>query len=258
MVILPKYYNDGNDFISQNREKNGVFNFYWGDDEKSFLKNLKVRKDNWHYSDKKVEYTLNSYGYRTKEFNEINWKESIVIFGCSIIFGEGVSDDETLSYFLEKFSGRNVINMGVSGCSNQFILDTILVLIKKYGYPYSVIVAWTGIARTPFYNFNGVNHLGHWVDESDKNMVELYRIMYTEDTHAVITSKNIIENVRLLLKNNTKYIDCSFIKDNSYYTNLLLFDIIDKARDLGHPGHKTFEKSANRLFLLLNNQKNII
>jgi hypothetical protein len=50
-------------------------NHEWFDqDTKELYKtNLKEQPDDWYYRVNKVEYNLNSAGYRTKDFNQINW-----------------------------------------------------------------------------------------------------------------------------------------------------------------------------------------
>jgi len=68
-------------------------NFAVSDTEELFNHNLKIMPQDWFYRTNPVNYTVNSQGYRTEEFEKIDWAQSVVIFGCSTVFGTGVSDE---------------------------------------------------------------------------------------------------------------------------------------------------------------------
>ena len=46
----------------------------------------------WKYATKRIEYHVNSDGYRTKEWSDVHWKNSIVLLGCSYVYGVGVAE----------------------------------------------------------------------------------------------------------------------------------------------------------------------
>ena len=79
-----------------------------------------------------IDYKVNSYGYRCPEFDTINWEDSYVLLGASNIFGEGVLENETISYYLEQMLGKPVINLGFAAASNQHVLLTMSMLAKKH------------------------------------------------------------------------------------------------------------------------------
>ena len=54
---------------------------------------------------KKFTYTLNSQGYREKEWRDIDWNNSYVFLGCSHTFGVGVPNDETLPKQVQSATG---------------------------------------------------------------------------------------------------------------------------------------------------------
>ena len=258
---LPRYYKNGEDFISiylpQNRV--GVHNFYGGDDEKFFEKNLKEQPNNWKYRNKEVTYTLNSYGYRSREFNTYDWSESIVLMGCSCTFGVGVSDEETLAYYLQQLTGREVINLGTPGGSNQFILDQSIVMKKKYGTPFALIMMWTLSDRLPHYGDDGVYHIGVW-DSSEngthkhaKKFKSLFDNTYEDDANEYIPLRNIVNTNRLIWEDKTKYTELSFFEQTSHYAELPDFiPFSNTARDLLHPGSSDFEETAKTLIKQIN------
>lgn len=93
------------------------------DTKKLYESNLKKQPKNWYYRNNNVRYTINSNGYRTYEFKDINWKNSVIIFGCSQVFGIGLDDEYTISNQLSKLIKCPVINMGMGGVVNDVCIS---------------------------------------------------------------------------------------------------------------------------------------
>jgi hypothetical protein len=261
---LPVYYKNRNSFYSiysPNESLNGrrgIYKFYMGDNEEFYKKNLKEMPDDWYYRTKDVTYTLNSKGYRAKEFDEYDWSEAIVLFGCSCTFGVGVSDDETISYYLSEMTGRGVINLGVPGGSNQFMLDQSVILKKNYPKPYAIIMLWTVTDRIPYYAPDKLYHMGSWnlLDNiSDVNRDEytdihrdIIKNIYFDSSNEYISFKNIVDTNSCIWKDDTIYVESSFFEPTAHYGEL--FNVIPfdpSARDLIHPNHTNFKFGAEIL-----------
>ena len=145
------------------REQKKFLPYFLSDTEKTHYE--KCKKDlgiDWHYYDKEVTYILNNHNYRTKEWKEIDWKNSIVVFGCSHVFGEGLALDETLCYQLENLFDRPVINLGQSGTSNTFNWHNSLQFYNIFGIPYAVVQVWTAFERFLYYEDDQVKRVGAW------------------------------------------------------------------------------------------------
>jgi hypothetical protein len=247
---LPEYYKNGKDFMTQYIQRDG---FYMGDNEKKFQENLKTQPNNWHYRTKNITYTLNSLGYRTNEFDDISWQDSIVVFGCSCVFGVGVSDDETLTHYLGEYLDRPVINLGIPGTSNQFILDNSLILKEKYGIPYGMIVMWTTSDRLPYYGDKEFYNIGPWNNGTDDNstnliMKNIYQNIYFDISNENITLYNIVNTFRNIWQDKTKYYDASFFENVAHYGKLRqYFPFSNTARDLMHPGYMDFKSIAEEI-----------
>ena len=174
-----------------------TLDFCPSDSKELFEQNLKTKPEDWYYRTHEVKYTLNSLGYRTREFNDIDWKESIVMFGCSYVFGIGVTDEHTISYFLEQLSGRPVINMGVGGGSIQTALHNSIILNdSKYPTPKAVVHILTALDRYQLYGNNFVFHYGQWDISVGK--------FQTPDNMIPFNLMN-IKMIRNLWKNKTIY-----------------------------------------------------
>jgi hypothetical protein len=254
---LPSYYKNSNEFynIYLPDDHRGIYKFYMGDNEEFYKKNLKEMPDDWHYRTKDVTYTLNSKGYRAKEFDEYDWSEAIVLFGCSCTFGVGVSDDETISHYLSEITGRDVINLGVPGGSNQFMLDQSVILKKNYPKPYAVIMLWTVTDRMPHYGSKKLYHMGSWNLVNDDERISGYdyfdihrdiiKNLYFDYSNEYIMFKNIVNTNQCIWENDTNYVETSFFESTAHYGGL--FNVIpfnNDARDLLHPDFNSHKFGA--------------
>lgn len=124
-----------------------------------------------------INYNMNSNGYRAKEFDQIDWENSVVIFGDSCVLGMGVPEQDTVSAQLEGMIDRPVINLGVGGCSNMFIMYNNMRFLSKYK-PYALINIWTTpdratTFRKPSVGETGITHWGSW-NQDDRNYIKYW------------------------------------------------------------------------------------
>lgn len=221
-------------------------NKYAGSDTmEEFAKNLKTQPDNWHYRTKEVEYLCNSKGYRTKELDSIDWKESIVLFGCSMTAGIGVAEDETISHFLEQKSGRPVINLGVPGSSLDFNLYNNFLLHKNYTKPWAVVNLWTNTHRLMTFTNMCIRFEGLW-SEGDK----YWEGYMTEKYNPILTSKFNMHLVKHLWK-DTRTFYGSWFDDAAHYGDSYKLSFTNTARDLLHCGAHDNKRNATVIWTYL-------
>ena len=186
-------------------------------------------------------YKMNSMGYRCPEFDKIDFKESIFLFGCSCAFGVKLKTEETISYNLEQILGRPVINMALPGSSIQFNYYNQFKLALQEENPYGVINLWTSINRLPFFkNPEAVVHLGPWVDDknSDRQDLILTRAWLNNRFHPIYTDKLSVKNARFLWR-NTRHVEGTVFIDSSKNLNIQYFTPLDYSDNNGHPGPKS-------------------
>lgn len=226
-----------------------------GDGPELFNKNLGRMPKDWKYRTKHVEYKVNSSGYRTREWNEIDWKNSIVIFGCSCTFGVGLNEDETISFHLEQTLGRPVINLGYPSGSNNLILNNAVTCLEKYGIPWGVVVNWTTTDRFRFYGKNNYVDLGPWnspdnkhIIENDVNLNELWMNFYFDTYNENASNYYIGRTMAALWKDRTRYCSISYFEQAAHMMRAEKFFYIypdDRARDVIHPGERNSIEIAN-------------
>jgi hypothetical protein len=228
-------------FEGTSYDNGGILEFYGMDSYDFYIQNLKTQPEDWYYRNNSVRYTLNSEGYRTKEFKDIDWKNSIVIFGCSHVFGIGVDDSHTISSFLENMIGIPVINMGVAGSSIQLALHNSLMLYQKYGPPKAVIYCWTSLMRHLIYTNNCSSQRIANRDMLDKKSSQ----------HFIPFNLLNIELVRNIWEDKTEMYEFS-----TFYQTAKLCGCHslgnsvndDFGRDLSHFGRKSTKLYAERIY----------
>jgi hypothetical protein len=210
-------------------------------DSKELLsQNLKTQPESWRYRNKKVTYTINSQKYRTIPFKDINWEESIVLFGCSTVFGVGLSDDETIDFYLNEILGVPVINMGVIGSSINYALHNSVILNQGYPTPKAVVQIWTLIDRCVYYFDNKLISYGAWNTNNDDYFYHWNK--HSDNPHVNAIFAQMIS--RQLWQPKTKYYETTFFDKTATALNCDCLINIDKARDLLHPGYKSAKLMA--------------
>jgi hypothetical protein len=101
---------------------------------------------------RKLTYTLNSQGYREKEWKDIDWDNSFVFLGCSHTFGVGVDHNETIPMLMQQKTGINCINLGIPGGSNMFSVMNSAKLINYGINPLKVFFQKTYSNRWFYYD----------------------------------------------------------------------------------------------------------
>jgi hypothetical protein len=234
----------------------------FGDNQENLEKNLKTAPQDWKYRTKKIYYKLNNSGYRTYEWNQIDWKNSIVLLGCSNTFGISVGEDETISYFLEANTNRQVVNLGYPGGSNDIILYNSSVIIEKFEDPYAVIVNWSTLDRFRYYHkFNYVD-IGPWNNNidgqtpntiiDDVNVSDLYGLISADRYNSWMRNFSISKACSSMWKGRSKYITFSFFNESAHAMRADTFlKFVDRGRDLIHPGSESMEEAANWICSML-------
>lgn len=195
-----------------------------------------------------IEYTFNSNGYRCPEWGQVDWENSILLFGDSNIAGIGNPKRYTVSNFLSKYLNRPVINLGVGGCSNMFIMYNNAKIMEMGITPFAIVNVWTDPARilrftSPRHAETGYNHTGTW-----NNDMSYHKFWLRDDLNA-ITHYRLIKKVSRELCSTTKYIDFTTFNESASEDlpdNCLPF-LGDWARDRMHSSRTTHKYWAKKI-----------
>jgi|TARA_B110000908_G_scaffold162293_1_gene207562 hypothetical protein len=232
----------------------GVYSWMQGDSEENFVKNKDTQSATWKYLTKPITYTLNRHGYRAPEWEDIDWKNSVVLFGDSCTYGVGVSDEETIGFQLAQLLGRPVINLGVGGGSNTLMIHNATHLLEYFPTPYAVANIWSTTNRFRFFTEFHTYDAGAWDQNAVKvsehtNVGKLWELTFADPTHELGLAFYEGKIAKAIWQDRTKYASLSFFGNSAHYTRSDEYFVIDnKARDLIHPGEESCREVAQFLY----------
>ena len=121
------------------------------------------------------KYTINSDGYRSKEFSR---DDKIVAAGCSFTFGSGVPESAIWPNFLGKKLGTDIPVVASPGASVSFVVEELFSYFNTYGNPETVLCLFPDSQRidVPCDNRLVINLKAdepkvHTVDARDSNVL---------------------------------------------------------------------------------------
>jgi hypothetical protein len=208
------------------------------DSENNYKKNHARRGDSWEYHNKKISYILNEGGFRTKTVNSINWKNSVVVFGCSNMFGIGLAEEDTVAAQLEKKLNIPVINLAISGSAVDLAAINSLILHENYPKPKAIVHVWTEESRyTDFKSFKTNNVVNYHPNYSEYNA----KFNWAE------RSKFYILADRVLWRDQLPYYEASWFENSAKNYGVDFLETVDRARDLHHPGSVSAKVAAEKI-----------
>jgi len=234
-------------------------NYHSEDSPDRCLEQYAIHGEKWNWKDRDLTYTLNSQGYRCEEFDKIDWQKSIVVIGCSYVFGVGLDDDQTLASCLNSKLSTPVINLGISGSSIPIALANLLAIIENYDQPKSVINLWTEYSRLPFWD-DQTRHIGAWTKTKDKKhsgsniniLNNLFNYWNYSDNNPKQWARIFRSAAREILKSRgIKHLEGSMFRSTAELFDIPYFKCQDFARDGLHPGPKTIECLSSKISKLL-------
>jgi len=182
----------------------------------------------------RIEYDLNSQGFRAPEFDQIDWANSLVILGCSHVFGVGVDQSQTLSDQFSRIINRPVVNMGVSSASNWISYMNLLQLLE-HKKPWGVVFCWTDHHRIAQFTDDSVRHLGPFNDQDG-----LYTNWNQHEQQSQIHTLMIKKSLDLITAEmNIPLFHCSRFGKTADLVGCFRIRMIDQANDDLHPGEKS-------------------
>jgi hypothetical protein len=200
-----------------------------------FKKNLKTQPEDWIYRSKKISYSINEQGFRENVFKDIDWAESIVIFGCSILDGHGLALEDTIASQLNCMLKIPTVNLGIPGSAVDLAFFNSIILYNNYPRPKAIVHLWTSPDR--YSEFSAM--------QNDWRPIVSYspqRPNYNGAVDWAKRSEYYITADRLIWKNEVPRFEGSFFKHRD--KQIKNFEFIDFARDLAHPGILSAKEAA--------------
>ncbi len=261
------HYNFNSYLITNTNQKNKKDFFNSTDSFSRYETNLLLKNKNWYYYEKEVLYEYNSFGYRTKEFDDLN-NDYFICFGCSNTEGIGLEYDKIWSNLLSKEINFDLFNLGMGGSSIDYqYMNTVLLqkkIKKSSKKPKFVVYLWPSQERASFgYYEEGNNNIDiitpNYVklENTIKNdFFEWYKVGYIlnegekhrQNFFSIASSNSIWENMNVPVINMTFDERLKNFENESLGITLITPIKDDFARDMSHYGNKTQEEIKNKIF----------
>lgn len=95
-----------------------------------------------------ISYDLNSYAFRSDEFDSVKTNKNYVYAGCSYTFASGLPLKDSWAHQLNSvLGGESYFNLGVTGGSTHRIIMNVLNYIKKFGAPKGIFILLPDLTR---------------------------------------------------------------------------------------------------------------
>lgn len=228
--------------INSGSEPPGTYPFWGNDSQDNYLNNCQTQGPDWYWLARPVSYTVNSQNYRAPEWDQIDWRDSIVVYGCSFVFGDGVSDDETIPAQIAQLTGRPVINLGAGGSSPTWQLHNQTLVQRWFTEPWATITVWPCASRSLSYQYQtGAHRWGSW-NIHKNNWTDLWNRGTNPGTQIWMT-REISRRMH-----RRRWLDATFGQNIADLLHIQCFaDLMGlqpSARDLAHPGPTTARRVA--------------
>ena len=194
--------------------------FEYSTDTIEALRKIKpVMPKYWRWHNDTINYRFNTQGFRNNvDFDKVDWKNSYVVFGCSMITGVGQPLDGTVVEYLQNKLGDPVINMGSAGGSSETVFNNFMKMITDYGVPKGCIFLWPEPSR----QLDGLEYVTHSDYEDDWRRI---------DIHAEIAKEKHIDDGKPFYRRNLFRHTIRAILKGSYMSEVVNPDFIIAPRD---------------------------
>lgn len=177
------------------------------------------------------EVKQNSQGWRSPwDFDKVDWNNSVLLFGCSQVWGDYLNTEDCLDRQLEALINVPVINLGICGSGPEFAVDTAIQLKKLYGNfkPKAVVHIWSHYLRRMYHDVHGFKFgLLYEEEPSAPNM-------FTQNYKAMQTF-----NLWSALWPDSYLIHKTYFADTHNLLDIPQLRYMDHAPDNQHAGPKT-------------------
>ena len=184
---------------------------------------------------------------RYANFDNFDWNNSIVILGCSMVFGQGVTMEQTVAHQLELLTNIPCINLGVQGASPMYIWSELADILDMGIKPKAIVVIWSNTSRFIEYLGNDVkNYTVSSLTMPEVNITTLAKEWIIHDHQGFEFTKRAIMSSRVMCK-DIPYFEYSWFHNKELgLFNLSIYNC-DEGSDNWHPGPITYRKWAEHI-----------
>jgi hypothetical protein len=223
-------------------EPNREIEFVGGDEEDTFLINLKSQPTDWYYRTNPITYKFNSFGHRCNDIQDIDLDNYILFAGCSHVEGIGLELEKTYPYLVAKQLGCDYYNLSSAGTGIDVMTHNLALWRAKVKQdPKFLIIHQPEITRFITLENSESVIVRNTVWNSESKVLKFIdqgnKINFFSSRFNINAA--LIEN----LYSNSKIIRVDWAEPR--HPESIQFSQFDKARDLSHAGIESNKKLAD-------------
>lgn len=171
--VFPMGFHHYDNRVSEDYMHVGYFKATDSEENYQKVANLLKRHNlfnDWRWKDDKaIDYIHSRNGFRLKfKITEnYDFSNSYVVLGCSFVEGIGVSEQETISHYIEEISGINTINFGAMGTGCDVVFYNAMWLASLPNPPKRIFILWPSVHRFSTFGLK-YDDLGIWSANNSK------------------------------------------------------------------------------------------
>lgn len=205
-------------------KKDIVLDFFCTDQKDLFEQNKKKFGNEWKYYDMPISYNMNAAGYRmNKNFNEIDYDNYIIFFGCSHTIGVGLPLEDTFAYRIAKQVKCDYINASIHSSGTDFVYANFLHFFGRMPKkPKCIVFVWPELT-SKFYWLN--NNIEFYMSnpknyDSSSFWNKAYEVFLLEESNI----KNTFNNIRLAIEHMCNLKEIPYLETTSNWQTLKNFN----------------------------------
>lgn len=223
-------------------EPNRETEFVGGDEEDTFLINLKSQPADWYYRTNPITYKFNSFGHRCNDIQDIDLDNYILFAGCSHVEGIGLELEKTYPYLVAKQLGCDYYNLSSAGTGIDVMTHNLALWRAKVKQdPKFLIIHQPEITRFITLENSESVIVRNTVWNSESKVLKFIdqgnKINFFSSRFNINAA--LIEN----LYSNSKIVRVDWAEPR--HPESIQFSQFDKARDLSHAGIESNKKLAD-------------
>jgi hypothetical protein len=206
-------------------------------------------------------YYMNDIGFRGT-YPDASNKRLLAVLGCSIAFGQGVSEDKIYANLIAQHCNKQYLNLGIPGAGCHRIALTFSAAAQLWNIETAVINL---PSFTRFHYCDKTNHLQSILlsYETSASELEIVRKNIVQNFSDQFLLSQTVDAIQWIIdiarSKNIKLVLSSWDPDTvqliktAFEIDALMFNTIDKARD-NHPGAESHRAFADNVIKILTSE----
>jgi hypothetical protein len=115
--------------------------------------------EDWYYRDKKITYSFNAFGHRSKDIKDLDFDNYLLFIGCSHTQGVGVELEKTYPYLISSKLKCDYYNLAISATGIDVVEYNLLTWFFKFNKKPKAVIAQLPDHRRFISMYPGYNNI---------------------------------------------------------------------------------------------------